>query len=224
MAVKIIGAKCSLGEAVIDKLLSMDVDVIAEESSHFSRNKQLLEFSNVSLLKVGQGFSMSFDGTKADIVIGEDIVITDLLPSREDIWMPKEINDWLEGIEAVVGERYWLSVIDAANALAIIAKSEKKVSNIQMCGRRKWLSKDTKAEFDMLHERTLQGKSGKFTAETLFGHEISGMDAVAITGNEVIRPDLQPLQDLLIDLTGEGWRPLVPFRTALMTLLAGVLE
>ena len=76
----------------------------------------------------------------------------------------------------------------------------------------------------MLYERTLQGKSGKFTAETLFGHEISGMDAVAITGNEVIRPDLQPLQDLLIDLTGEGWRPLVPFRTALMTLLAGVLE
>ena len=224
MAVKIIGAKCSLGEAVIDKLLSMDVDVIAEESSHFSRNKQLLEFSNVSLLKVGQGFSMSFDGTKADIVIGEDIVITDLLPSREDIWMPKEINDWLEGIEAVVGERYWLSVIDAANALAIIAKSEKKVSNIQMCGRRKWLSKDTKAEFDMLYERTLQGKSGKFTAETLFGYEISGMDAVAITGNEVRRPDLQPLQDLLIDLTGEGWRPLVPFRTALMTLLAGVLE
>lgn len=224
MAVKIIGAKCSLGEAVIDKLLSMDVDVIAEESSHFSRNQQLLQFSDVSLLKVGEGFSMSFDGTNADIVIGRDIVITDLLPLREDTWMPKEIKDWLEGKEAEVTERFWLSVIDAAKALAIIAKSEKKVSNIHMCGRRKWLSKDTKAEFDMLYERTLQGKSGKFTAETLFGHEISGMDAVAITGNEVTRPDLQPLQDLLIELTGEGWRPLVPFRTSLMTLLAGVLE
>jgi len=50
------------------------------------------------------------------------------------------------------------------------------------------------------------------------------MEAVKITGDEIARPDLQPLQDLLVDLTGEGWRPLVPFRTALMTLLAGVLE
>ena len=224
MAVKIIGANCSLGEAVIDKLLIMDVDVISEDNSHFSRNKRLLEFSNVSMVEKGEGFSMSFDGSNADIVIGRDVIISDLIPSRADKWMPEEIKAWLEHKETDVRERYWLSVVDAANALAIIAKSGKKVSNIHMCGRRKWLSKDTKAEFEMLYERTLQGKSGKFTAETLFGHEISGMEAVMITGDEIPRPDLQPLQDLLVDLTGEGWRPLVPFRTALMTLLAGVLE
>jgi len=126
MAVKIIGANCSLGEAVIDKLLVMDVDVISEDNSHFSRNKRLLEFSNVSLLKKGEGFSMSFDGSNADIVIGKDIIISDLIPSRADKWMPEEIKAWLEHKETDVRERYWLSVVDAANTLAIIAKSGKR--------------------------------------------------------------------------------------------------
>jgi hypothetical protein len=49
------------------------------------------------------------------------------------------------------------------------------------------------------------------------------MDAKPISEISGNRPDLAPLHDLLLDLTGDGWRPLVPFRTALMSLIAGLL-
>ena len=93
-----------------------------------------------------------------------------------------------------------------------------------MCGRREWLPQDSQAEFEMLWARTNQGLSGKFTAETLFGHEIAGMVAKPIHEKEIQRPNLTPLHELLLELTGDGWRPLIPLRTAMMTMIAGLLE
>ena len=223
MAIVVRGASCSLGEAVVDKLLSMDVDVVAIEESHRLRNQALLEYSNVKLLDLGQGFSISFDGSEADIEIGKDIIVHDLIPTRNDKWMPEEILAWIKGTEIDCGPRYWLSVIDAANAIAHIAKLGLKVPQLHMCGRREWISKDSKAEFDMLWARTNQGLSGDFTAETLFGHEIAGMQAKPIQDNESNRPDLDQLHDVLVSITGDGWRPLIPLRTAMMTLIADIL-
>ena len=80
MAVHIIGADCSLGEAVVDKLLGMDIDVIAAEESHFVRNEVMLRYSKSNLSKTGKGFSVSFDGSEADVVVGKDIIITDMIP------------------------------------------------------------------------------------------------------------------------------------------------
>ena len=48
MAIVVKGATCSLGEAVIDKLLSMDIDVVATEKSHRLRNENLLKYSEYS--------------------------------------------------------------------------------------------------------------------------------------------------------------------------------
>jgi len=224
MAIVVKGATCSLGETVVDKLLSMDIDVVATEDSHRIRNQTLLEYSQVNLSDTGTGFSISFDGSSADIEIGKDIIVQDLIPSRNDKWMPAEIQSWLVGKDSVDNSRYWLSVIDAANAIAHIVKSESKISQLYMCGRREWLPQDSKAEFEMLWARTNQGISGKFTAETLFGHEIAGMDAKPIHENERQRPNLTPLHELLLELTGDGWRPLIPLRTAMMTMIAGLLE
>ena len=84
MAIVVKGATCSLGEAVIDKLLSMDIDVVAAEDSHRIRNQTLLEYSQVNLSETGTGFSISFDGSSADIEIGKDIIVQDLIPSRND--------------------------------------------------------------------------------------------------------------------------------------------
>ena len=224
MTIVVKGATCSLGEAVIDKLLSMDIDVVAAEDSHRIRNQTLLEYSQVNLSETGTGFSISFDGSSADIEIGKDIIVQDLIPSRNDKWMPAEIQCWLGGKHSGPDSRYWLSVIDAANAIAHITKSESKISQLYMCGRREWLPQDSKAEFEMLWARTNQGISGKFTAETLFGHEIAGMEAQPIHENERQRPNLTPLHELLLELTGDGWRPLIPLRTAMMTMIAGLLE
>ncbi len=199
MAIRVIGATCSLGEAVVDKLLSMDIDVIAKEEIHLSRNANLLDYSTAGLLREGSGFSISFDNSDADIVVGKDLLIHDLLPSRADKWLVPEIISWAKG-EAVVGPpRYWLSVIDAANAIAHILKAEMKLDNVHMCGRREWASEDSKSEFDMLWQRTNQGISGDFTAEVLFGHEIAGMEAKPIADEMNLRPDLDPLHQLLLE-------------------------
>ena len=67
MAILILGATCSLGEAVVDKLLSMDIDVIAAEDSHYKRNSTLLEYSTANLYSEGDGYSISFDGSDAEL-------------------------------------------------------------------------------------------------------------------------------------------------------------
>ena len=218
MAIRVIGAACSLGEAVVDKLLSMDIDVVAVEESHFQRNSTMLEFSTANLSVNGNGYSISFDGSDADIVVGKDLLIHDLLPARVDKWLAPEILGWANGDNVDSRSRYWLSVIDAANAIAQILKAEIKLNGIHMCGRREWLPADSRAEFEMLWQRTNQGISGDFTAETLFGHSI----AKPINEADGERPDLDPLHEILLGLTGDGWRPLIPFRTALMNLIAGL--
>ena len=224
MAILVIGATCSLGEAVVDKLLSLDIDVVAVEKSHQQRNATMLQYSVANLLTDGSGFSISFDGSNADIVVGRDLLIHDILPTRIDKWMAPEILSWANGENVDCSSRYWLSIIDAANAIAHIVKAEIKLDGIHMCGRREWLASDSKAEFEMLQQRTHQGVSGKFTAETLFGHEIAGMEAKPITESNGERPNLDPLHEILLELNGDGWRPLIPFRTALMALIAGLLS
>ena len=103
-------------------------------------------------------------------------------------------------------------------------KAELILEGIEMCGRREWSSTDSQAEFEMLWQRTNQGLTGNFTAETLFGHEIAGMEAKPIGHIDAERPDLNPLHQILLDLTGDGWRPLIPLRTALMSLIAGIMD
>ena len=77
MAIIVRGATCSLGEAVVDKLLSMDIDVVAIEESHRIRNETLLKYSEAKLLSEGEGYSISFDGSVADLVIGENLIVHD---------------------------------------------------------------------------------------------------------------------------------------------------
>ncbi|MDP6869905.1 MAG: hypothetical protein QGI21_03955 [Candidatus Poseidoniaceae archaeon] len=224
MAIVVNGATCSLSEAVIDKLLSWDVDVVAQESSHFERNSSLLKYSNSKLTTSGSGFTISFDDSDGDLVLGRDIIVHDLLPSRADKWLAPEIAAWVSGESYPAGPRYWLSVIDAAEAIAAIAKSGKTPDKLQMCGRREWLPKDSKAEFEMLWARTIQGYTGQFTPATLFGYSISGMEVKPISPDSSARPDLEPLHELLLEVNSDGWRPLIPFRTALMNLIAGIFE
>tara|TARA_B100000401_G_scaffold156857_1_gene104824 strand:- start:611 stop:1027 length:417 start_codon:yes stop_codon:yes gene_type:complete len=138
--------------------------------------------------------------------------------------MPDEFKSWATGKEYIGKPRYWLSVIDAANAIAHLANTGSHYSGLHMCGRREWFCGDTQAEFQMLWDRTSQGQSGEFTARTLFGHEIAGMEAKPIQAETSTRPDLQPLHNALLEITGDGWRPLIPLRTAIMTAIAGMID
>ena len=93
MAIVVRGASCSLGEAVVDKLLSMDIDVVATEDSHGIRNEALLKYSQANLLSDGEGYSISFDG-RSRLEVGNHILIHDLIPTRVDKWVPEEIVQW----------------------------------------------------------------------------------------------------------------------------------
>jgi nucleoside-diphosphate-sugar epimerase len=229
MAIVVRGATCSLGEAVVDRLLSMDIDVVAVEKSHQDRNSDLLNYSDVNVFSEGDGFSISFDGSKADLMIGTQVIVHDLIPSRADKWLTGEVKEWIsllsngEEIPIEGPSRYWLSVLDAADGIVQLARTETRVENMHMCGRREWEAKDTIAELKMLWERTIQGISGNFTPETLFGHSIAGMEVKPITLQNNERPNLEPLHNQLIALGTDGWRPLIPLRIAIMSLLAGIL-
>ena len=153
MAIIVRGATCSLGEAVVDKLLSMDIDVVAIEESHRIRNETLLKYSEAKLLSKGEGYSISFDGSVADLVIGENLIVHDLIPTRNDKWMPDEFKSWSIGKAYKGKPRYWLSVIDAANAIAHLANSGNHYSGLHMCGRREWLCEDTRAAVSYTHLR-----------------------------------------------------------------------
>ena len=224
MAIVVLGATCSLGELVVDKLLAMDIDVVAKEESHLKRNQDLLKYSKSSLESKGKGFSISFAGSNAARIIGAAKSLQDLLPTRRDSWIAPEFQAWLAGDWNDFPSRYWLSVIDAANAIAHIVQREQKVTGIFMCGRREWECDDSRAEFEMLWKRTKQGLTGEFTKDTLFGHQIAGMVPKPIDTGLSKRPNLDPLHNLLLEITGDGWRPMIPFRTGLMTLIAGMLS
>ena len=131
------------------QILSMDVDVIAVEESHKIRNASLLKYSDARLSTQGDGYSISFDGSSADIVVGDNLLIHDLIPTRNDRWMSDEFRNWLIGKDCEKRPRYWLSVIDAANAIGFLALSGKNFADLHMCGRRNGLD-DTKAEFELL--------------------------------------------------------------------------
>ena len=96
----------------------MDIDVVATEDSHRIRNEPSEIFSSKTSV-TGEGYSISFDGSTADLVIGENLIVHDLIPTRNDRWMPDEFKSWSTGKVYIGKPRYWLSVIDAATLLPI---------------------------------------------------------------------------------------------------------
>ena len=226
MAVQVMGAYCSLSESLITRLLSLDISVICDNHSHHLQiNSVLLAHTEAKLLNTGSAFSISFDGSVADIVIGVDLKISDLIPSRPDNrWSAEPFLAWAQGeLSFSDNVNWWLAEADAASAIARICQANKPCDNIELCGRRSWKGVDTFSEFSNLWQRTAMGKSGNFTPQALSHKPISGMEAIPVGDEIVTRPKLDRIHNLLNDIDGEGWRPLTPLRTALMTLIAGII-
>ena len=123
---------------------------------------------------------------------------------------------------------HWVTLHDAARAVLRIGnKVHVGQEAIHICGRRWWSAGDTWQELSMLSSRNAAGLYGTFTT----GHLASGV-TVPVTVTEVTqlerqppeRPDLGPLHRLLVESTGEGWRPATPLRQGLMQALAEMAE
>ena len=180
---------------------------------------------------------VSFDWVDAHVEVH------DLIPMHSGGgWMPPVLTRWFEALvagqatELLAGpEHWWVGEVDVADALGRLLISEQAFPEIcKMSGRRSWGEDQTLEEFQMLYRRTSAGQSGSFGIEELTAAPtpkielqtlmVSDSLPLTVEANRHQRPDLSAIHDALHAADGDGWRPLVPVRTALMHCLARMLE
>jgi hypothetical protein len=171
------------------------------------------------------------------------VEVFDVLPRRQDsVWQSPDFLPWMESLQssgsAVTGQStqyWWVSDIDVADALVrILLSSEPFPRQMKMSGRRSWSEEQTLEELSLLYNRTIAGRTGRFNVEHLTAAPtptievqslmVSPQLPLGVEENARQRPDLSPLHDLLYRIDGDGWRPLVPIRTALMHALADYID
>ncbi|MBT5391113.1 MAG: hypothetical protein HOL22_02075 [Euryarchaeota archaeon] len=171
------------------------------------------------------------------------IIVHDLLPRMKDLtWSTPLFGQWMAQLNAqeiplVHGdtEHWWVSDIDVADAFVRILMSEEPFpSKMKVSGRRAWGQSQTIEELSLLHARTMAGKTGDFGIEHLTAAPTPSIEVQSLIvepstpmsrqENSQQRPDLSPIHDVLHRIDGDGWRPLVPIRTALMHSLVEYIE
>lgn len=175
--------------------------------------------------------------------IDSHIEVHDLLPRRQDsVWQLPRFDSWMESLQSsdsVVSDEssvyWWVSDIDVADAFVrILLSDEPFPSQVKMSGRRSWSEAQTLEELSLLYNRTVAGRTGRFSVEHLTAAPTPSIEVqslivqpklpIDVDENARKRPDLSPLHNLLHRIDGDGWRPLVPIRTALMHSLADYIE
>tara|TARA_Y100000766_G_C18916250_1_gene611712 strand:+ start:380 stop:1246 length:867 start_codon:yes stop_codon:yes gene_type:complete len=171
------------------------------------------------------------------------IIVHDVLTSNPDsTWSSDLFQNWMEQLHAKNipspssdALHWWVSEVDVVDALVrILLSDEPFPSELKVSGRRAWNQSQTLEELSLLYSRTMAGRTGDFGIEHLTAAptptiEVRTLNAssttpMSVEQNAQIRPDLSPLHDLLHRIDGDGWRPLVPIRTALMHSLAGYIQ
>ena len=118
--------------------------------------------------------------------------------------------------------------MDVADSIVRILVSEQpfpKIANIS--GRRAWSDDQTVEEMRILFSRTMAGKSGEFSAQHLTtpsSPKIEVETLSEVSDEQFSRPDLESIHQVLVECDGDGWRPLMPIRSALMVFLIGAIE
>lgn len=121
------------------------------------------------------------------------------------------------------GKKYWwVSQQDvAAGLVRLIDNVTVLPAKLDLCGRRGWTENETFQQLKMLYNRTIAGSSGQFQINHLEPKPvIEATLAIASGITPSTRPDLSIINEILLQINGEGWRPLIPLRTSLMHYLA----
>ena len=171
------------------------------------------------------------------------VMVHDVLPRTPDsTWCSKLLEEWVNQLRSNTvplqkGDvrHWWVSDIDVADAFVRILMSDEPFpSELKVSGRRAWEQSQTLEELSLLFARTMAGRTGDFGIEHLTAAPTPTIEVKTLTApstepmsveeNAQLRPDLSPLHDVLVRVDGDGWRPLIPIRTALMHSLAGYLQ
>ena len=194
----------------------------------------LTEDPNEAEVIVGIG-----DGASGDVAIvpahaehGEaDLVVRihDLLvPEGAIDWGSEVIHEWADwvrdGAEGIhppdIEARHWVHIRDATDALAllILADTDAAIQGvIDMSGRRAWTPKSVLDEMTLLWSRFTNALHHSHTIHSLTDNP---SPASLSYRPKDPRPDLGPLHDALLEAGGDGWRPLISMRVALMEVFA----
>ena len=168
--------------------------------------------------------------------IDSHLIISHMIPTAcDDSWCCPVIENWYnaitnnETIDSDIRPRHWwVSEMDVADSIVRILISEHPFPpNANISGRRAWSDDQTVEELRLLFSRTMAGKSGMFSAQHLTtpSSPIIEVEAISkVDDNEHPRPDLESIHQVLVSCDGDGWRPLMPIRSALMMFLAGALQ
>jgi len=157
---------------------------------------------------VDQGILTLTQGASRCTLRTRDVLATD----SPGVWM-------LPDEAASAGGGYWVAERDVIDAvLRLSAKVENM--NLELCGRRWWGRSEYLHELEMLRERVLSGQSGAFTASVLSRSQAPSIQVQPAWPFAGVEPDIAPLHRVLVELDGEGWRPRLTLREAVMFGLA----
>ena len=128
-----------------------------------------------------------------------------------------------KGYSKFTSEKFWwVSQQDVAACLEKLVANELDIPNqLFLCGRRGWTGQDTFQQLEMLYQRTKAGASGRFETNHLAPKPVINPVLQDVSSvKQAMRPDLSAINEALVAIDGEGWRPITPLRTSLMHYLA----
>ncbi len=226
----------SIAQSFLERLLMFDVEVCIDQKDVESVRKRystLLE-AGIATVTASENVDILFDffHEQNTITVNEhcSIVLHDVLPSGENRGLLNTSLDSIWGaIESTMDDdssHYWVAESDVVDALVRIAIHQPELpERIEIAGRRRWSSKQTHHELQMLYNRTRAGSTGQFTASMLDQPASPTISVVPIgAAEQTTRPPLGAIHDVLQQCDGQGWQPSSPLRTAMMVYLAGKLN
>ncbi len=218
---------CSLSKSIVERLLYLEAKVSTPLRDTLSKqHSSLIQHTRAELMEVDGDYVISLDNSPADLVVGKDLVIHDMISDGcQNKWSSKVFHDWIDGNTLLTGgTHWWVGQSDVADAIARIGLNAQKVEDMHICGRRAWGIKETYDEFTHLWSRSKSGKSGQFTFELLEPKFPPGVRVEPIVASTNKRPNISDLHEALLKVDGQGWRPAQNLRVALMHFLAGVMS
>ena len=169
-------------------------------------------------------------GSSQPDFIDTNIVVKDMiLESKSSFFKSDSLASVYRQIErsettdSVPSYHWWVAQQDVIDALVCLFSLDCKLPReLNICGRKMWSLADTKNQLKMLYDRTVAGQTGNFDISHLTANSPipNGLVAIEDMSNDVQRPSLASLHDLLLATSCHGWRPQVPLRTALMKYIA----
>tara|TARA_Y200000002_G_scaffold356412_1_gene338145 strand:+ start:58 stop:753 length:696 start_codon:yes stop_codon:yes gene_type:complete len=199
---------------------------------YFALNEQVIDFDLLSsigcevLLLVDGESPVDIEEDSVKLIYVHDMIFYSTISKSSNLTLDELLKFCKSGdgdFNSQSDKKYWwVSQQDVATCLVrLIDNLDLISSRIDICGRRGWTSQATFQQLELLYNRTIAGSSGQFQATHLESKPVIEPTLAKVSQiTPSTRPNLSNINQVLQQITGEGWRPLIPLRTSLMHYLA----